>query len=246
MRIWGALLQLGLLFAITHAAGQTITRNDFRAASGYTLIAPVNTATSYLMDKEGRVVHQWRGNGAAALVVYLLPNGHLLRTGTVTSETFGLSAGSGGRIDEFSWDGSLVWTYTLSNDKYLRHHDVAPLPNGNVLVEAWEVHTVDEAIAAGRDPNRIAGGSFWAEAIFDVRPMRPSGGDVVWEWHAWDHLIQDFDRNKKNYGDVAAHAELMDINFGSQTPDWLHFNAIAYNANLDQVVVSSRTLSEIW
>src|SRR5262249_45333410 len=88
--------------------------------------------------------------------------------------------------------------------------------------------------------------SFWTEAIFEVRPTRPSGGEIVWEWHAWDHLVQDFDRNRKNYGYVAAHPELVDINFNTQTPDWLHFNAIDYNPALDQIVVSSRILSEIW
>lgn len=239
-------LVLCLLSTSAPTIGQAIVKSDFRAALGYTLIAPVTSPTTYLIDNDGRVVHQWLGGGAAGLVVYLLPNGHLLRTGTVTSTVFGASAGSGGRIDELGWDGALVWTYTLSTDRYLMHHDIAPLPNGNVLTIAWEIHTVNEAIEAGRDPNRLNGGSFWTEAIFEIRPALPAGGDIVWEWHAWDHLVQDFDPGKSNYADVSKHPERMDINFGPQTPDWLHFNAIAYNPGLDQIVVSSRTLSEVW
>jgi len=226
--------------------GQSVVRSDFRAASGYTFFAPVTSPTSYLISNDGRVMHQWPGNGRAAWVVHLLPNGHILRTGTLTSSVFGSSAGSGGRIEEFTWDGSPVWSYTLSTDRHLRHHDIAPLPNGNVLVIAWEVYTAEEAMAAGRNPSRISGGAFWSETIFELRPTRPAGAQIVWEWHVWDHLVQDFDPSKKNYGDVAAHPELMDINFGAQTPDWLHFNSIAYNPGLDQIMVSSRTLSEIW
>ncbi len=234
------------LALITGASAQTLIKSDFRSAAGYTFVAPASSPASYLIDGQGGVARQWSGNGAAGLVVYLLPNGNILRTGTVTSTVFGASATSGGRVDEFSADGVLVWSYTLSNDRYLRHHDIAPLPNGNILEIAWERRTVEEAVASGRDPQRITGESFWAEAIFEVRPAKPSGGEVVWEWHAWDHLIQDFDPTRRNYGEVAAHPALMDINFGLGSPDWLHFNAIAYNSKLDQIVVSSRTLSEVW
>src|SRR5207248_2769403 len=41
----------------------------------------------------------------------------------------------------------------------------------------------------------------------------PHGGEIVWEWHAWDHLIQEFDPQKANYGVVADHPERVDINF---------------------------------
>lgn len=234
------------LWLVTRLPAQTVVKNDSRAALGYTFFAPTTSTTSYLISNDARVVHQWPGNGRAGWVVHLLPNGRILRTGTVTSSVFGNAAGSGGRIDELTGDGSLTWSYTLSTDKHLRHHDIAPLPNGNVLVIAWEVYRAEEVIAVGRDPNRISSGAFWAEAIFEVRPNRPTGGEVVWEWRVWDHLVQDRDPTKKNYGDVAAHPELMDINFGLQTPDWLHFNSIAYSPKLDQIMVGSRVLSEIW
>ncbi len=64
-------------------------------------------------------------------------------------------------------------------DQYLRHHDLAPLPNGNVLLITFEAHTAAEAIAAGRDPNHISSGALWGEAIFEVRPTPPVGGQIV-------------------------------------------------------------------
>jgi hypothetical protein len=38
----------------------------------------------------------------------------------------------------------------------------------------------------------------------------------------------------------------MDVNFPGGPRDWLHANSVAYNADLDQIVVSLRRPSEIW
>jgi uncharacterized protein (TIGR03437 family) len=225
---------------------QRVVSHTPRAAAGYTLVAPVNSPTSYLLDRAGKIIHRWQAQGPPGLVVHLLANGRLLRTATTESAVFGSSSGSGGRIELYAPDGALLWTYTLATNKLFRHHDIAPLPNGNVLLIAWELYSASETIAAGRNPERMSDDAFWSEAIFEIEPTGKEGGRVVWEWHVWDHMVQDFDARKANYGDVAAHPELMDINYGLQTPDWLHFNAIAYNSALDQVVISSRTLSEIW
>jgi hypothetical protein len=74
-----------------------------------------------------------------------------------------------------------------------------------------------------------------------------TGGNVVWEWHLWDHLIQDADPTKQNYGVVGDHPELLDINLGNVTTgDWVHANAIDYNPELDQIVISSHYLDEIY
>lgn len=71
-------------------------------------------------------------------------------------------------------------------------------------------------------------------------------------------MIQVFDNTKDNFGVVADHPELMDINtiagLGGGGPggppggggDWYHVNDLSYNAELDQIVFSSRTASEIF
>ena len=57
---------------------------------------------------------------------------------------------------------------------------------------------------------------------------------------------------RSNFGVVADHPELMNINSfqpsmeGSPRDDWTHVNAIDYNAELDQIAISSNHLSEIW
>ncbi len=79
---------------------------------------------------------------------------------------------------------------------------------------AWEYKTRDEAIAAGRNPENVNIFGMWPGHIIEVEPTFPEGGNIVWEWHVWDHLIQDYDPLKQNYGNVGNHPELVDINYG--------------------------------
>ena len=78
------------------------------------------------------------------------------------------------------------------------------------------------------------------------------GADIVWEWRAWDHLVQDFDSTKANYGVVADNQHLIDVNYGSigsQPRDWHHMNAIDYFPFYDtagQIIVSVPTFNEVW
>src|SRR5262249_31322672 len=57
--------------------------NDPSAFQGYTLLSPMTSARTYLIDMDGKVVRTWESGCYPALSAYLLENGHLLRTGTV-------------------------------------------------------------------------------------------------------------------------------------------------------------------
>jgi hypothetical protein len=121
------------------------------------------------------------------------------------------------------------------------------MPNGNVLILAWEFRSQAECIAAGRDPSQLSQGELWPEHIIEVEPKGSDGGTIVWEWHAWDHLIQDFDPDQDNHGVVADHPELIDINhMQGSNADWMHANAIDYNPELDQILINSPFLGEFW
>jgi hypothetical protein len=250
--------------------------NEAKASPGYTLLASSNSTTTYLVDMEGRVVNSWKSDCQPGLSAYLLDNGHLLRSGQVRNPPF-FGGGAGGRIQEFSWDGKLVWDYTYVTDTVLPNHDICKLPNGNVLVIAWEKKSSKDAVAAGRRPETVGSNYLLSGLLLEIQPTGKTTGKVVWEWHAWDHLIQEFDDKQANHGDVAAHPELIDLNFGDATiaamvakpeeleklraigyvggagrrpgpmqTDWLHINSVAYNAELDQVMLSVFEFSEIW
>jgi hypothetical protein len=188
--------------------------NAPKSFEGYTLVAPLNSKKSYLIDMEGRVVRAWESQYTAGQEAYLLENGHLLRAATLDNREriFG-GAGQGGRVQEFDWDGRLVWDFKFHDDKRVAHHDVCPMPSGNVLLIVWEIKTAAESNAAGRKPENVRG-PWLADSLVEIKPTGKTTGEVVWEWHAWDHLIQDVDSSKANFGNVAQHPELIDVNFG--------------------------------
>jgi hypothetical protein len=253
--------------------------NDPRAYQGYTLLAPIMSRMVYLLDMEGRVVRTWTGEAPGNLSTYLLENGHLLRYARLAEQPFGDGAGAAGHIQEFTFDGDLAWDYRFATTKQLGHHDVFRMPNGNVLMIVWDKKSPAEAVAAGRRPETVGQSQLLVDCIYEIRPTGKTTGAIVWEWHVWDHLIQDHDSSKANYGDVGAHPELVDVNFGegaiaaivakkeeleklkaigyvgSQSPgqkpapvraDWMHSNAVAYNAELDQVLLNVLEFNEFW
>lgn len=184
------------------------------AFEGYNLFAPLNAATTYLIDNKGRVVNTWESEYRPGNLAYLLDDGTILRPASFGHDGNGTfhGGGAGYRIEQFSWNGERLWEFIYADDNYLMHHDVEPMPNGNVLILAWEMKTAEEAIAAGRNPELLEDGELWPEHIVEVKPIRPSGGEIVWEWHLWDHVVQDFDESKPNYGDIAVHPELVELN----------------------------------
>jgi hypothetical protein len=213
---------------------------------GYTLFAPVNQrATTYLIDNDGQVVNTWNSNIPPGQAVMLLDDGSLLRTGSANVQAMG-GGGAGGIVERISWDGTTLWRYEYYGTSYRSHHDVEIMPNGNVLLLVWESHTLEEAFAAGRLPSRLVENALWSERVIEVQPTGPTIGTVVWSWNSWDHLIQDVDPNKPNFGVVNQNPDRIDINAGGNRSDWLHANSVRYNPLRDEVMISIHHLNEIW
>lgn len=221
-----------------------------QVSPGLRLFSPTGANTStHLVDDAGVIVHTWTSTYRVGVSSYLRANGNLVRT----IQTAAGPAGSGGGIQELALDNTLVWDYRYNLPGVRAHHDIELLPNGNVLLIAWEDKTPAEAIAAGRDPLKI-GSAFQPDHVVEIRPTGPTTGSIVWEWHVWDHLIQDFDANAANYGVVAAHPELIDINFPPTLQpappppptDFNHFNSVSYDPVRDWVILSAHAQNEVW
>lgn len=186
--------------------------NEEGAFQGYTLFAPLLSKTTYLIDMEGNPVHTWEAENAPAGGVYLLEDGTLLRMLREPAAKRFHGGGIGGRVQRLAWDGSVVWELALSDEYLHLHHDLEPLPNGNFLAIAWDYRPSEAAIEGGRDPAVLGEEGFWPDAVLEIKPEGSQGGEVVWRWHSWDHLIQDFDPEKQNYGSIPDHPERIDIN----------------------------------
>ncbi len=232
-----ALVVLGLAVAPSSAGAADRTlgllQNDPGSFDGYTLFTPIAEGNAYLIDNAGRAVHSWDKGRGGNTTPYVLEDGSVIRVN--------------GGITQHAWDGSLVWDFVYPQG----HHDIEVLPNGNVLLLAKDSRTAAGAIAEGRDPGALDTGELVSQKIVEVRRTGPTSGEIVWEWRAWDHLIQDFDPAKDNHGVVGDHPELIDINFGmtnlnGNDDDWLHANAVDYNPDLDQIMISVRQFSEFW
>jgi hypothetical protein len=258
-RRWRTLSLVVLLCSIygSAAAQQTVGLflNDSDSYQGYSLFTPNFSQNTYLINNAGKLVHSWSSAYTPGLSVYLLEDGNLLRTAAFDpgGNSRFTAGGAGGRIEEYNWEGDLVWSYDYSSTTFRQHHDIEQLPSGNILMIAWEYKSEPESIQAGRSTSQLRDGELWPDTIIEIEPSGSlSGGTIVWEWHVWDHLIQDHDPSHFNFGVVGDHPELVDINYSSNTgpraggADWNHTNAVDYNADLDQIVMSSHAFSEIW
>jgi len=238
------LLFFGTCF-IHPSISETVNQNyeqSILADEGQILFSPMQSTTTYLIESNGDLNHTWSDTKRPGESVYMLGDGSILHTNKLSFS----GGGAGGAIRKISWDGTKTWDFTYYTDDYLSHHDIEPLPNGNVLMIAWEFKTRNDAIKAGRDPNKLNGNTIQPDHVIEVEPTGPSSGEIVWEWHVWDHLIQDFDSSKDNYGVVGDHPELIDINFGSNNADWMHTNSIDYHEEFDQILLSVHNFNEIW
>jgi len=211
-----------------------------------------------LMDEHGEIAHEWHtpNHAPEATVAYLLPDGNLLR-GTSKAhyvemeETF--PVGGSGTVTIEAPDSTVLWEW----DHYepggeCTHHDLEMLPNGNILAIAWVSTDTEDARAVGwtqqGDRTRL-----FLDKIIEVKPDFETGGsEIVWEWNAIDHIVQNVDPTLPNYGEPADHPEKIDINWpqldtiqfnGGQL---LHMNSVSYNADEDVLLLSSAIFAEAW
>lgn len=241
---------LAATFLIACSAFQSANAQSF---DGYALYNLQNQNTTYLIDDAGNIAHSWSCATSCNYTVMLKDNGNIVR-GAVYSGNQLNGAAIGGMVQELDANANVVWEYIYSNSDHCSHHDLTILPNGNVMLIAWEVKSTAELTQAGYNN---ASSEKWPTHFIELQ-QNGTSADIVWEWHIWDHMIQDNDASKDNYGVVADHPELMDIDAvvssgggpGGGGPggggDWFHTNGIDYNETLDQLVFTSRYANEFF
>jgi len=219
--------------------------NADKVDDNYILVNDAAANRVYLMDKEARLLHEWTLTNNIGNDVFLLPNGKLLASLESDDPQIRLG-GKGGRLQIVDPVGNVEWDFIYSSLEGETHHDAELLPNGNIIAMVWKRLTTTEAVQAGF----MLEDDVFPESIIDIN----SATDVlVWVCHSWDHLIQDHDATKDNYGVVSGHPELIDINYVPKSGtvadvkgDIMHANAIAYDEVNDVILLSANFYSEVW
>lgn len=244
---------LGVLICSALTGQNTIgllTYDTEQVEEGYNLVFPHTSQDVWLLDNCGRICQFWDGDSySPGNQVFLDEDGKLYKcigNGALSNEWF--HAGGGGEgIEIRDEDDNILWQYFLSDSLYRFHHDITITPEGTILAIAWERFFEEDCLAAGADPGRLVDGELWSEMILEIEPVGTDEANILWEWHAWDHLIQDNNEDADNFGSIADHPEKIDINYApDSTADWMHANAIDYNEYLDQIMISIPTFSEVW
>lgn len=227
-----------------------ITKSD-KAYEGYTLFTPRHYNTTYLINIDGELVHSWDSDYRVEHAT-LLENGLLLRGVETVNPLYDGLAMIHERMEMVDTDNNVVWFYEYATEDYVLHHDFMMLPNGNILMSAYDIISREEAILNGRDPSTL-NDDILPDSLIELKPdYENGGGTIVWEWHVFDHIIQDFDETKENFGDVYENKQLIDFNYFRQNfasinaaRDWNHVSGIDYNEELDLIVLSMHINDEI-
>lgn len=208
-------------------------------SGGYTFFTAISDDRVYLINNCGEVVNDWEVSFGGApnrrpRMIYLLENGNLM-------------VGSGFDVQIRDWDNNIIWGINYQDEFGFRiHHDIEPLPNGNILALVRDPYTNTEMFAHGMDTS-YPEDTLVLERVVEIQPVGTDSANIVWDWKLFDHLVQEFDNTKPNYGTVADNPQLLDMNFDNGNgSNPIHGNAVEYNAELDQIVISSRHLSELF
>ena len=151
----------------------------------YTLYSVKGSNTAILVDTAGVTYKTWTfaTDKKTCFSSYLTKGDTLVRTVLYPGNI--ITGGPiSGEVQKVDWKGNVVWDFVYSTATTVIHHDICPMPNGNVLMIAYDIKTADEATQAG---SSVAGVRH-SEKIIEVRPTGLTTGEIDWEWKLWDHL----------------------------------------------------------
>lgn len=214
--------------------------DEAKVDDNYVLVNDASSNSAYLMDKRSKKLFDFNLNDKRiGNDVQLLPDGKLLAMLEADEPTIKIG-GFGGIIQLLGTDGTVEWTYEYSSEDYIAHHDAELLPNGNIIFQIWERKTAQESSENGY--------SLEVDVFPDgILEIDPTSDEIVWEWHAWDHIIQDHDETKSNYGVIGENPHRIDVNYiTDEKGDIMHANGISYDANKDIIYLSANFFSEVW
>ena len=235
---------------------------DSRAFDGYIFYSTHDTNrgrtvgnTTWLLNSLFQPVHRWDSEHHAHEGVgpYLLENGLVVRPFSkgnwLYMENFYVASFTS--LEIIDWDGNQLWEFDYCTPKrHCMHHDIEPMPNGNILLIVNDFKTHEEAESIGFKPTNDRAIAF--QRIIEIEPNLKDGSTrIVWEWDILDHIVQDLYPDRPNYGKPSEHIGKIDVNYVGKSTKFIpgsvfHFNAVSYNEERDQILVSNFGTNEIF
>ncbi|NHN27323.1 hypothetical protein FIA58_016705 [Flavobacterium jejuense] len=213
--------------------------NAEKIDNSYVFAIENGSQNAYILNKEGFKVKEWNFDLRLGNDVEILPNGELIAMfkQNISPITIG---GAGGIIRILNSDGSTKWEYTCADNFKVGHHDLELLPNGNVLFQVWEKLTVIEALNYGIE----VANDIFPEALYEINPIT---NQLVWEWHSYDHVVQDTNNTLDNYGLINQNPNRINFSYNNRVDgDIMHANGIDYDEDKDVIYMSVNFYSEVW
>lgn len=247
--ILGGFFSQAQLFDPSVNIGLVYTEPDL-VSPGFTAVAPLNGSTAYLLDNCGKIVNQWGfSSGFNEACTYITPEGNcamLISNGGGGGAVYGNSC-----FEVKDWDDELVWSYCPQGEYVGLHNDLVPLPNGNYLGVVQRTYPIAEALQNGFDPANIGtANNYLSESIVEFMPIGTNDAEIVWEWDTWDHMVQEYDSTKLNYGIVSEHPEKYHFNMDISSPAtgalFTHINSVEYDEENDFILVSMFSIHEFF
>lgn len=222
-------------------------RNAQEVDQSYVLLAPFNTndhkgaeGQVRLLDLYGVTLHRWHTTFQTSSA-QLLPNGELivslLEPDTRISSELPNSSHTG-ILQKLNWAGTVVWEY-----KHPKMHNCFEImPNGHVLITVWEEVPNEMRKELLNSAHTLGREHIWSDVILEI----DAKGEVVWQWHAMEHL----EHSKHSLKEFVHRVE------------WTHINGVHYieenpfdgtealllsMRNLDRIyMVSKKTNRVLW
>ncbi len=242
-------LRRGLVFfaACSFPAGAQLANPEY-----YSLYHSTSSSVgTQLINSDGTVLHSWSSTLSApsASTAYLREDGLLLRSGQRGGVPSGFLPGSFGTLQLVDWGGAVVWEFDLQQQGELTlHHDMEPMPNGNILATVWDFLPANELADLGWQPVAGANG-VWMERIIEIEPNLTDGSsEIVWSWELRNHLVQNVDESAPTFGDVSTSTGKVDLNFNRAitSGDYFHISGMDFNAERNEIVLSPNNIDELW
>jgi len=225
---------------ITDDSSDTTEASSTVDSDSYILAIAPDTGV-YLIDHDGNTLFDWDFNGdQLGNDAMLQSDGSLVSTIKVDNPRISFG-GYGGAFRKINADQSIEWEVEYSSNTYIAHHDINYLSNGNIIFPVWEEVSAADAAEMGFSGNF----DIYPEAIIEMNPLTQ---EIVWEWHATDHLVQDYDESKSNFGVVGDVPNLIDVNYNNDQTDGdiMHVNGITLDETNDLLYMTVNFYSEVW